>query len=85
MGDSDVVEDISKEVEDEVDDDEEEEEAEEVEQTETESVEEIVKEKEVKAAAPPQMIGVQLLKDSDQTTSRLRKSRRRVRRVSAEV
>lgn len=84
MGDSDVVEDISKEVEDEVDDDEEEE-AEEVEQTETESVEEIVKEKEVKAAAPPQMIGVQLLKDSDQTTSRLRKSRRRVRRVSAEV
>lgn len=83
MGDSDVVEDISKEVEDEVDDDEEE--AEEVEQTETDSVEEIVKEKEVKAAAPPQMIGVQLLKDSDQTTSRLRKSRRRARRVSAEV
>ncbi|KAJ8616823.1 hypothetical protein MRB53_036195 [Persea americana] len=87
LGDADVVEDISKEVEDEVDDDdeeEEEEEAEEVEQTETESPAEVVKEKEVKAAAPPQMIGVQLLKDSDQTTSRLRKSRRRAARVSAE-
>lgn len=84
LDDPDVVEDIAKEVEnDEVDEDEEEEE-EEVEQTETEGQEERVKEKEVKAAKPLQMIGVQLLKDSDQTTATVRKSKRRSARASVE-
>ncbi|XP_058094988.1 uncharacterized protein LOC131240643 isoform X2 [Magnolia sinica] len=79
---ADAVDDISKEAED---DEAEEEEEEEVEQTETESQGERVKDKEVEAVKPLQMIGVQLLKDSDQTTTTGRKSRRKVRRVPVEV
>lgn len=70
------------------DDDEEEEEVEvevEVEQAERQDVER-VKQKENEAKKPLQMIGVQLLKDSDQTSTSSKKSRRRAsRRISAEV
>lgn len=70
------------------DDDEEEEEVEvevEVEQAERQDVER-VKEKENEAKKPLQMIGVQLLKDSDQTSTSSKKSRRRAsRRISVEV
>ncbi|CAI9759260.1 unnamed protein product [Fraxinus pennsylvanica] len=76
--DADVGDDVANEVEDD-----EANEEEEVEQTETQA-DERVKDKEVEAAKPPQMIGVQLLKDSDQTTGSSRKSRRRVSRVSVE-
>ncbi|KAL3820139.1 hypothetical protein ACJIZ3_006044 [Penstemon smallii] len=77
--DADGGDDLAKEAEeDEVD-----EEEEEVEQTEIQ-VGDRVKDKGVEAAKPPQMIGVQLLKDSDQTTSSSRKSRRRSSRVSME-
>ncbi|KAK1379250.1 Plastid transcriptionally active [Heracleum sosnowskyi] len=79
LDDADVVEDVAKEVED----DEADEEEEEVEQTET-PVGERVKDKEAEAAKPLQMIGVQLLKDSDQTPSTSRKSRRRTSRTSVE-
>ncbi|XP_008218372.1 PREDICTED: uncharacterized protein LOC103318731 [Prunus mume] len=75
---------------DDEDDDEEEEEEEEevgveveVEQAERQDVER-VKEKEIEAKKPLQMIGVQLLKDSDQTSTTSKKSRRRRSRVSAE-
>ncbi|KAA8534716.1 hypothetical protein F0562_032233 [Nyssa sinensis] len=77
--DADVVEDVAKEVED----DEADEEEEEVEQTENQ-VGDRVKDKEVEAARPLQMIGVQLLKDSDQPATTSRKSRRRVSRISVE-
>lgn len=80
LDDADVVEDVAKEVED----DEADEEEEEVEQTENQ-VGERVKDKEAEAAKPLQMIGVQLLKDSDQTPSTSRKSRRRSSRTSVEV
>ncbi|KAF5192040.1 plastid transcriptionally active [Thalictrum thalictroides] len=74
--DVDAVDDVTKEG----DDDEEEE----VEQTETQ-VGDRVKEKEVEAVKSLQMIGVQLLRDSEQTASTTRKSRRRVsRRTSVE-
>uniref|UniRef100_A0A5B7C947 SAP domain-containing protein n=1 Tax=Davidia involucrata TaxID=16924 RepID=A0A5B7C947_DAVIN len=79
LDDADVVEDVAKEVED----DEADEEEEEVEQTENQ-VGDRVKDKEVEAAKPLQMIGVQLLKDSDQTTTTSRKSRRRISRISVE-
>ena len=89
--DVDVVEDAAKEVEDDEadadDDEEEEEEVEvevEVEQTESQDVER-VKNKEVEAKKPLQMIGVQLLKDSDQTTATSKKSRRRSMRKFVEV
>ncbi|KAG8380390.1 hypothetical protein BUALT_Bualt06G0010400 [Buddleja alternifolia] len=72
--DADVGDDVSKEA----DDEEVDEEEEEVEQTEIQ-VGERVKDKEVETAKPLQMIGVQLLKDSDQTTASSRKSRRRSR------
>ncbi|OUZ99179.1 Pentatricopeptide repeat [Macleaya cordata] len=78
LDDVDVVEDVAKEVEDEAD-----EEEEEVEQTETQ-VGDRAKEKEVEAVKPLQMIGVQLLKDSDQTAATTRKSRRRTSRLSME-
>ncbi|KAM5561785.1 hypothetical protein ABKV19_022400 [Rosa sericea] len=69
------------------DDEEEEEEVEvevEVEQAERQDVER-VKQKENEAKKPLQMIGVQLLKDSDQTSTSPKKSRRRAsRRISAE-
>ncbi|PQQ14899.1 uncharacterized protein Pyn_39597 [Prunus yedoensis var. nudiflora] len=55
----------------------------EVEQAERQDVER-VKEKEIEAKKPLQMIGVQLLKDSDQTSTTSKKSRRRRSRVSAE-
>ncbi|GLT66485.1 hypothetical protein SLA2020_388470 [Shorea laevis] len=56
------VEDVAKEVEDDEADEEE------VEQTESQDGDR-VKDKEVEAKKPLQMIGVQLLKDSDQTTT----------------
>ncbi|KAK7278256.1 hypothetical protein RJT34_23282 [Clitoria ternatea] len=78
--DIDSVEDAAKEVEDDEADEEEEEEAEqaeeEVEPVENQDVERI-KDKEVEAKKPLQMIGVQLLKDSDQptgTSKKLKKS-----------
>lgn len=76
--DVDVGDDVVKETED---DDEEEEE---VEQTENQ-VGDRIKDKEVEAAKPPQMIGVQLFKDLDQITSSSRKSKRRSSRASLEV
>lgn len=79
LDDADVVEDVAKEVED----DEADEEEEEVEQTENQ-VGDRAKDKEAEAAKPLQMIGVQLLKDSDQTPSTSRKSRRRTSRTSVE-
>lgn len=93
LDDADAVEDSIKEVEDdeaeaeaEVDDDEEEEDEEEeveepdvVEQTESQDAER-VKEKQVQAKKPLQMIGVQLLKDSNLTTTSSKKSRRRASR-----
>lgn len=88
--DADIVEDSAKEAEDDEadadDNDEEEEEEEEVEevdvveQTESQDAER-VKEKQVAAKKPLQMIGVQLLKDSDETTPSSKKSRRRASRV----
>lgn len=54
-----------------------------VEQTENQEGD-ITKEKEVERAKPPQMIGVQLLKDSEETSS-AKKSRTRVARASIEV
>ncbi|KAL8170806.1 hypothetical protein V2J09_022610 [Rumex salicifolius] len=73
--DADAIEDASKEGEDDEVDEEEE-----VEQTVNQGVVEVdrVKDKEVEAKKPLQMIGVQLLKDSDQTpTTTSRKSRRK--------
>lgn len=82
----DAVDDISKEAEDdEAEDDEAQDEEEEVEQTESQPEVGDRKDKEVEAAKPLQMIGVQLLKDSDQTASSSRKSRRRLSRVAAVV
>lgn len=79
LDDVDAAEDVAKEAEDEVD-----EEEEEVEQTETQ-VGDRTKEKEVEAVKPLQMIGVQLLKDSEQAPATTRKSRRRRSRLSMEV
>ncbi|XP_042467472.1 uncharacterized protein LOC122050643 [Zingiber officinale] len=77
VDDIDPLEDGTKEAEeDEVD------EEEVVEQTENQEGD-ITKEKEVERAKPPQMIGVQLLKDSGETSS-AKKSRRRVARASME-
>lgn len=94
------VEDVTKEVEDDDDDDDEEDEEEgegegdgdgeeveveeEVEQTESQ-VGDRVKDKEVEAANSLQMIGLQLLKDSDQITTTSKKSRRKVSRMSTQV
>ncbi|GKV07163.1 hypothetical protein SLEP1_g18964 [Rubroshorea leprosula] len=77
-GDSDIVEYIAKDVQDEEADEEEE-----VEQNESQD-EETIKGKEVEAKKPLQMVGVQLFKDADQTTSNSKKSRRKVSRVSLE-
>ncbi|KAL6345169.1 hypothetical protein AAG906_013653 [Vitis piasezkii] len=79
LDDADIGEDTAKEVED----DEADEEEEEVEPTESQ-VADRVKDKEVESAKPLQMIGVQLLKDSDQTTPATRKSRRKLSRASME-
>ncbi|XP_021282215.1 uncharacterized protein LOC110415061 [Herrania umbratica] len=78
LDDGDVVEDAAKDIEDDEADEEEE-----VEQTESQEGDRI-KDKEVEAKKPLQMIGVQLLKDSDQRTTRSKKSRRRSSRVSVE-
>ncbi|XP_038990837.1 uncharacterized protein LOC120113856 [Hibiscus syriacus] len=84
LDESDVVEDAAKDIEeDEGEGEGEGEEEEEVEQTESQEVDRI-KDKEVEAKKPLQMIGVQLLKDSDQITTRSKKSRRRSSRVSVE-
>ncbi|XP_038974791.1 uncharacterized protein LOC120106019 [Phoenix dactylifera] len=75
----DAVEDVTIETEeDEVD-----EEEEVVEQTESQAGD-LIKDKEVERAKPLQMIGVQLLKDSDETTASSRKSRRKSTRASVE-
>ncbi|XP_055834742.1 uncharacterized protein LOC129903256 isoform X1 [Solanum dulcamara] len=79
VDDTDAVDDIAKEGED----DEAEDEEEEVEQTESQPEVGDRKDKEVEAAKPLQMIGVQLLKDSDLTASSSRNSRRRLSRVAA--
>ncbi|XP_055834748.1 uncharacterized protein LOC129903256 isoform X2 [Solanum dulcamara] len=81
VDDTDAVDDIAKEGED----DEAEDEEEEVEQTESQPEVGDRKDKEVEAAKPLQMIGVQLLKDSDLTASSSRNSRRRLSRVAAVV
>ncbi|CAN4106445.1 unnamed protein product [Withania somnifera] len=84
VNDTDAVNDSSKEAEDdEAEDDEAQDEEEEVEQTESQPEVGDRKDKEVEAAKPLQMIGVQLLKDSDLTASSSRKSRRRISRVAA--
>lgn len=72
-----VVEDAAKDIEDDEGDEEEE-----IEQIESQEGDRI-KDKEVEAKKPLQMIGVQLLKDSDQPTTRSKKSRRSSR-VSVE-
>ncbi|WOH12489.1 hypothetical protein DCAR_0831993 [Daucus carota subsp. sativus] len=72
----DVLDDIDEDVAIEVEDEEADEEEEEVEQPENQ-VGERAKEKEAEASKPLQMIGVQLLKDSDMITRTSRKSRRR--------
>ncbi|KAG5611182.1 hypothetical protein H5410_022463 [Solanum commersonii] len=84
VDDNDAVDDIAKEAEDdEAEDDEAQDEEEEVEQTESQPEIGDRKDKEVEAAKPLQMIGVQLLKDSDLTASSSKKSRRRLSRVAA--
>lgn len=80
MNDGDNVEDVAKEVEDDEAVDEEEDE---VEQTDREAGDR-VKDKELEAAKPLQMIGVQLLKDAD-PTSASSKSRSKVSQISVEV
>ncbi|PIN09022.1 hypothetical protein CDL12_18397 [Handroanthus impetiginosus] len=77
--DADAGDDVAREA----DDDEVDEEDDEVEQPEGQ-VADRVKDKEAEAAKPLQMIGVQLLKDSDQSTSSSRKSKRRSSRASME-
>lgn len=79
LDDPDVAEDAPKEP-----DDEEAEEEEEVEQTESQT-EVTVKDKDVERSKPLQMIGVQLLKDSEQTSSTTSKSQRKIARASFEV
>lgn len=79
LNDGDNVEDVAKEVED----DEAVDEEEEVEQTDREAGDR-VKDKELEAAKPLQMIGVQLLKDADPTNASS-KSRSKVSRISVEV
>ncbi|XP_042004033.1 uncharacterized protein LOC121752978 isoform X3 [Salvia splendens] len=81
LDDADVGDEIAKDAED--DEADEEEDEEEVEQTEIQ-VSDRVKNKEAEAAKPLQMIGVQLLKDSDQSTSSSRKLKKRSPRASME-
>lgn len=64
-------------------DDEVDEEEEEVEQTVTQ-VEDTAKAKKVEKSQPPQMIGVQLLKDSEETSTVTKRSRRKLSRVAVE-
>lgn len=86
VDDVDAVEDARKEVDDdEADEADEADEEEEVGQAESQDGDTLVKAKEVEAKKPPQMIGVQLFKDSDQATTTLKKSRRRASRIQVEV
>ncbi|XP_026400817.1 uncharacterized protein LOC113296713 isoform X1 [Papaver somniferum] len=78
LDDVDAAEDVAKEAEDEAD-----EEEEEVEQTEVQ-VGDRAKVKEVETVKPLQMIGVQLLKDSEEAPTTSKKSRRRRSRLSME-
>ncbi|XP_020540394.1 uncharacterized protein LOC105647778 isoform X2 [Jatropha curcas] len=81
-------EDVEKDVEDDVEDEEADDDEEvevEVEQTESQEGDRVVKDKEVEAKKPLQMIGVQLLKDSDQTNRTSKKSKRRSARASLEI
>lgn len=78
--DADAVDDVAKEVEE----DEAEDEEEEVDLNDSQVVDRI-KAKEVETAKPLPMIGVQLFKDSDETTSSSRKSRRKISRMPVEV
>ncbi|KAL0912781.1 hypothetical protein M5K25_016184 [Dendrobium thyrsiflorum] len=78
-GDGDVTEDATKEAED----DEIYEEEDEVEQTVTQA-EDATKVKKVKKFQPPQMIGVQLLKDSEETATATKQSRRKLGRMLVE-
>lgn len=78
--DADAVDDVAKEVEE----DEAEDEEEEVDLNDSQVVDRI-KTKEVETAKPLPMIGVQLLKDSDETTNSSRKSRRKISRKPVEV
>lgn len=80
LDDADALEDGTKEAEE--DDVDEEEEA--VEQTENQEGD-VIKDKVIERAKPLQMIGVQLLKDSEETAPSSKKSRRRVARASIEV
>lgn len=79
-GDGDVTEDATKEAEE----DEMDEEEEEVEQAGT-PVEDVAKVKKVKKSQPPQMIGVQLLKDSEEASTATKNSRRKIGRMVVEV
>lgn len=79
-GDGDVIEDATKEAED----DEMDEEEEEVEQAGT-PVEDVAKVKKVQKSQPPQMIGVQLLKDSEDASAATKKSQRKIGRMVVEV
>ena len=83
VDDDDDIEDVAKEVEDEEADEEGGVEVEE--QSESQDAERIVKAKEAEAKKPLQMIGVQLLKDSDQTSRMSKKSRRRAARLAVAV
>ncbi|XP_020591404.1 uncharacterized protein LOC110032198 [Phalaenopsis equestris] len=78
-GDGDAIEDATKETEDEEMDEEEDE----VEQTGT-HVEEAAKVKQDKKSKPPQMIGVQLLKDSAETSTSTKKTQRKLGRTVVE-
>ncbi|KAI4311029.1 hypothetical protein MLD38_035966 [Melastoma candidum] len=81
LDDTDVAEDVAKDVDEDEADEEEEAEVEVEEQTERLDAEQM-KVKEAQVKKPLQMIGVQLLKDSDQTSTPSKKSRRR--RISVE-
>lgn len=84
--DTDVLEDAAdvEDVSEKVDDGEADEEEDDTDQAEGQ-VGDRVKDKEVEAAKPPPMIGVQLLKDSEGTSKTSRKSKKRASRISVEV
>lgn len=79
-GDGDVIEDATKEAED----DEMDEEEEEVEQAGT-PAEDVAKVKKVEKSQPLQMIGVQLLKDSEEASTATKNSQRKIGRMVVEV
>lgn len=87
LDDVDAVEDAAKEVEDDEADDEEEEAEQPEEEVEPAGNQDVdrVKYKEVEAKKPLQMIGVQLLKDSDQPSTSSKKLKKRSSRLQVEV